>query len=76
MRLYAYFKNCAVIIKQSFLGQIFLGLSCATVEAMDDKWYPIQNVYGKDTPLQLTRPHFDLGDWVEIWGENILRVLL
>ena len=51
MRLYAYFKNCAVIIKQSFLEQIFLALSCATVEAMDDKWYPIQNVYGKDSEM-------------------------
>ena len=48
MRLYEYFKNCAVIIKQSFLEPIFLVLSCVTVEATDDKWYPIQNVWGKD----------------------------
>ena len=51
MRLYEYFKNCAVIIKQSFLEPIFLVLSCATVEAMDDKWYPIQNVWGKDCEM-------------------------
>ena len=51
MRLYEYFKNCAVIIKQSFLEPIFLALSCATVEAMDDKWYPTQNVWGKDCEM-------------------------